>query len=127
LNGSGCCGSAPFRSPPAEAETLAIITARFPYWFAPTLREYAGREGELPFDQHALVAAVAPRPLISTMAAGDLWANPAGTRALLEAARAVWRFCGVEAKLAHSCREGVHEHGLTDWRAFLDFADAQLR
>jgi hypothetical protein len=115
------------RLPPPGSETLAVITERFPHWFAPGLKDFAGQEGELPFDQHALLALVAPRPLISTMAAGDLWANPAGTWQVHEAARAAWRLFGAAENLGIRCRPGVHEHNATDWESFLDFADWQLQ
>jgi hypothetical protein len=126
-NASGCGGSAPFRSPPPEAETLAIITERFPHWFSPRLREFAGREPQLPFDQHALIAAVAPRAFLNTLALGDLWANPAGSFRAYRAAREVWRFLGAPDKIGIAFREGVHEHNQQDWLTFLDFADWHLR
>ena len=125
-NSSGCCGSAPLRLPATGAETLAIITERFPHWFAPGWKGFAGREGELPFDQHALLACIAPRPLICTMASGDLWANPVGTKQCIEAARPAWKLHGAEAKLAWHERAGQHEHNAVDWRAFLEFADKWL-
>lgn len=125
-NASGCCGCAPFRLPSPGSEKLADILKGFPHWFAPRLKYYAGKEEGLPFDQHALLACLAPRPLLCTMAEGDLWANPTGTRQCVEAARPVWGLFGAEEKLALRCREGVHEHNWTDWVTFLDFADWQL-
>jgi hypothetical protein len=126
-NASGCGGGAPFRSPPPDAETLAIITDRFPHWFSPRLREFAGRENELPFDQHALIAAIAPRALLNTMALGDRWANPAGAYQIHRAARAVWKLFGARDRIGISFRPGPHEHSREDWLAFLDFADWHLR
>jgi fermentation-respiration switch protein FrsA (DUF1100 family) len=125
-NNSGCCGAGCSRFPDEGGERLADITPSFPYWFSPRLREYVGRESELPFDQHALKAAVAPRPLLSTEARGDIWASPRGTRLTHEAAREIYRFLGVENRIGIWYRDGGHAHTLQDWKALLDFADLRF-
>ncbi|MBQ6118203.1 MAG: hypothetical protein IJK98_03130, partial [Clostridia bacterium] len=51
-NDSGCMGAAYNRARHAGGETLADITRVFPFWFCENLFPYAGREQELPFDQH---------------------------------------------------------------------------
>jgi hypothetical protein len=98
-----------------------------PYWYSPRLAQFIGKEDELPFDQHALKALVAPRALVSTEALGDLWANPSGTYQTYLAAREVYRFLGADDRIGIWFREGEHDHGLADWQAFLDFADLQFR
>jgi endo-1,4-beta-xylanase len=70
-----------------------------------------------------LKALVAPRPLLTTEALGDLWANPTGTWRTYKAAAEVYRFLGVEDRIGIWYRPGEHEHGRDDWHAFLDFAD----
>ena len=114
----------PIRAP---GETLADLIRSLSYWFGPQLREYLGKEHLLPFDQHSLKALVAPRCLLSTEAFGDLWANPTGTYQTYRAAREVYRFLGAEERIGIWYREGPHQHGLEDWKAFLDFADWHLR
>ncbi len=126
-NDSGCAGAGCYRHQGPGSETLADIVGRFPYWFGPQLAAYIGREAELPFDQHFLKAAVAPRRLLTTEALGDLWANPSGTWLTHEAARQVYRFLGVEERIGIWYREGGHGHGQADWEALLDFMDWQFR
>jgi hypothetical protein len=122
-NDSGCGGAGCYRRQGLDSETLADIVKRFPYWFGPRFGEYIGRESELPFDQHFLKAAVAPRLLLTTEALGDLWANPTGAWETHVAARAVYRFLGVEERIGIWYRAGGHAHTQADWETLLDFMD----
>jgi len=124
-NGSGCCGAGSFRVRGEKSERLGDIL-RFTHWFSPALSAYAGREDELPFDQDALVAAVAPRAVLLTEASDDHWANPTGTTATFTSARDVYRLLGVADKIAIHFRPGRHDHALPDWTALLD-SGAPLR
>lgn len=121
-SGSGCGGSGSFKCRDGECETIADITAKFPHWFAPTFSDWAGREAELPFDQHGLKALIAPRALLTLGGRGDSWANPVGTLAVHEAARAVWRLLGDEDAVSIAFRDGGHGYSPDDWNRFLDFA-----
>jgi hypothetical protein len=124
-NNSGTGGSGSFRSQGEGSETLAQLVGAFAHWMGPELAAYAGREANLHYDQHLLKAMVAPRALLTTDARGDLWANPSGCQHTFEAARAVYRLLGVEQRCAIVMREGGHPMQVGDWRALLDFADAQ--
>jgi hypothetical protein len=126
-NNSGCGGAGCYTFQGPGSETIADSFKAIGYWYAPTLRGYAGREAELPFDQHFLKAMVAPRALLTCEALGDLWANPTGTYLTHLAAREAYRFLGVESRLGIWFRAGEHDHGLVDWQAFLDFMDGQFR
>ena len=126
-NNSGAGGAGCFRVQGPKCETLADLVRAIPYWFGPDFKKHVGREARLPFDQHFLKALVAPRALLTTEALGDLWANPAGTWQTHLAAREVFRFLGAEDRIGIWYREGDHDHGLEDWRVFLDFADSRLR
>src|SRR5699024_3501639 len=46
-----------------NSESLEEITRKFPHWFSPRLREFAGREQNLPVDQNSLMSLIAPRGL----------------------------------------------------------------
>ncbi len=120
-NNSGAGGARLWRE--AGGETVADLFARFPHWFAPALRAFAGREDELPFDQHQLLALAAPRAVFVASAADDAWAGPADERRAVEAARPAFALYEREAALARHERPGGHGIGVEDWRRFLDFAD----
>ena len=109
------------------AETLADVVGAFPHWFSPKLAQFAGREDALPFDQHFLKALIAPRALLTTEARQDPWANPTGTWLTHLAARKVYKFLGVEDRIAIAYREGGHDHGMADWRTLLDFRESVFR
>jgi hypothetical protein len=126
-NNSGCGGAGCFKFQGPKSETIADSFKAIAYWYAPGLKNFMGREAELPFDQHFLKAMVAPRALLTCEALGDLWANPTGTWRTHLAARQAYRFLGTESRLGIWFREGEHNHGLVDWQAFLDFMDWQFR
>ena len=116
---SGAGGAAPFRVLGEGAETLDVVRA-FPTWFGPRLRGFLGRERELPFDQHALLAAVAPRGLLLTCGADDHWANPAGMVQAARAAGEAYRLLGEPGAPWLALREGGHAHTAADWQLLLD-------
>ena len=126
-NNSGSGGVANHRFPDASGEHLSDSVRQFPYWYAAKLREYAGRETDLPFDQHSVLALAAPRALLCMEARGDLWASPHGARLTFESAREVFRFLGAERRIGIVYRAGGHGHLLQDWQTLFDFADWQLR
>ncbi len=122
---ASCAGGSPvYRYVGAGGETLRIATV-FPYWFGPELAAYVGREEALPFDQHALLAALAPRPVLLTFALDDRWSNPEGMVQSAWAAGEVYRFLGAADRLAFHLRPGGHAHAPEDWAVLLDFISAQ--
>lgn len=126
-NGSGCGGAAAYRGEAWGRETLGIITERFPQWFRADFSQWAGRESELPFDQHMLLALHAPRALLLTEALGDLWANPSGTYQSYRAAREIFSAFDAADQIGIVYRGGVHDHSYHDFLAALNFADWRLR
>ena len=75
-NNSGCCGAAQLRG--KHGENMASINLLMPHWFAPAFGKYVGREQELPFDQHTVLALMAPRVLHVASGSTDFWADPVG-------------------------------------------------
>lgn len=107
-------------------EKLADLLSRFPFWFNPEMAAYVGREEELPFDEHFLKALVAPRILLETDAASDIWANPVGSNQTSLAAREVYRFLGKEENLVHTFRPGYHEHKPRDLQTLVNVMKAKI-
>jgi hypothetical protein len=126
-NNSGCGGAGSYYFQAPGSETLTDILGPFAYWFGPSLPAYAGRQNELPFDQHFLNALVAPRVLLTTEALGDLWANPVGTFHTHAAAKPVYALLGAADNIGVVYREGVHQHGLADWVTVLECMDWHFR
>ena len=94
-----------------KSEDLQHIFRHFPAWMGQGMREYIGRENELPFDSHYLKAMVAPRVLFVSEAANDIMANPVGSYQTTEAAREVYKFLGCEDNLFwHFRKHGGHAH-----------------
>jgi hypothetical protein len=125
-NNSGCGGAGCYRLQADKSEEIKDITKNFPFWFTPSFTDFIGKTERLPFDQHTVKALVAPRPLLSTEALGDLWANPKGTQQTYAAAKEVYRFLGAEDRIGIAFRPGKHEQNLDDWRVLFDFADKQF-
>jgi len=121
-NNSGCAGAGCFRVQDDQSESLKHAVTHFAYWYARRLADFMGRESELPFDQHFLKAACAPRALLTTEAMADRWANPDGSRASHMAAQQAYHFLGVDENIQIAFREGGHSHTRDDWRTLLDFA-----
>lgn len=137
-NESGCAGAAISRG--KVGETVRAIVERFPYWFCANYRSWADREAEAPFDQHMLLALVAPRRLYVSSAEEDKWADPTSELLGAAAASEAWRFLrmpglvvpeGVSSLteageavvdtafhggcVAYHQRRGSHYHGREDW------------
>ena len=109
------------------------------YWFAPAYWKWMDHDRELPFDQHWLLALVAPRLLYVSSAADDAWAGQPGEFASAQLASPVWELYGKkglvaaaypkdEETLHDGCigyhrRRGPHTILLSDWTRYLDFAE----
>ncbi|HIJ64564.1 MAG TPA: hypothetical protein HPP77_01330 [Candidatus Hydrogenedentes bacterium] len=122
---SGTGGAAASRFRGFKAESVALITdpKRFDYWFHPRFAAFGHKEFLLPFDQHFLMAAVAPRALLVQEARDDFWANPTASQATWRAALPAFRMLDVEEHTAWTIRDGEHSMPLEDYLGMLDFAD----
>jgi len=141
-NDSGCGGAALSRR--IYGETVPVINKAFPHWFCGNFKAYGGRENTLPFDQHELMALIAPRPLYVASASEDQWADPHGEYLSLVYAASVYRLYGYDAvsdpmvypeagfqavsgRTAYHQRPGAHNILLYDWTRYMVFADKFLK
>lgn len=134
-NGSGAGGAGCYRlnmtaydegGELQRSETLADLIKSFPYWFSTEMPGYIGREAELPFDEHFLKALVAPRILLETEAASDIWANPVGSWQTAMAAKEVYRLLGAEENLVFSYRTGYHQHNIQDLKTLVEVMKSKI-
>lgn len=140
-NDSGCSGAAISRG--KGGESIRAITKRFPHWFCETYRDYADREDALPFDQHALVSMLAPRPVYVASAQEDLWADPHSEFLSCAAADEVYRLLGLtglvhqnrypragewlhEGNIGYHLRPGTHFMSRYDWQMLMRYMDKHL-
>jgi hypothetical protein len=148
-NQSGCGGAAPSRG--TVGESVEKINTAFPAWFCGNFKKFNDDPKRIPFDQHALVALCAPRPVLFTNAEEDSWANPKGQFEVLQAADPVYRFLGASgfngkefpksaarppgklefdphevSRLGYFIRPGKHSMSREDWTHYLAYASAHL-
>ncbi len=106
-----------------SGEGIERVTRLLPGWLHPRLRFFAGRESWLPFDQHMLLALVAPRPCLVSIARHDpcesVWA---GERSV-DAAQRVYGMLGAGEGLALRVREGGRELRREEMERALDWLE----
>ena len=136
-NNSGCSGVALSRGVCEGGEKVGRICNVFPYWFSPNYQQYANNEAALPFDQHCLMAMVAPRAVFVGAAIKDVWADTDNQFLSCVAASPVWGLYGSQGLIAPDkmpecwdtftdgdvgfhLRDGKHFHSRTDWIVYMD-------
>ena len=131
-NDSGCSGAAICRD--KEGESVTRICTRFPYWFCEQYWTYKDREEQMPFDQHYLLASIAPRKLCVGSATEDAWADPVSEQLCCVAASPAFKRGFVcpdrlahageaffEGDLGYHLRKGLHYFSREDWHQLIKF------
>ena len=139
-NDSGCSGAAMTRG--KVGERVADICKNFPYWFCENYKRYAGKEDEMPFDQHYLAACIAPRYLSVASAEEDKWADPESEMLTCAAVSEVYESMGLEGfvcedrpprvgdvyhngHIGYHLRSGSHYFSREDWHRLIEFINSK--
>ncbi len=135
-NDSGCSGAALSRN--KQGETVEKIINKFPHWFCKNYQKYRNNEENLPFDQHYLISAIAPRFAYVASANDDTWADPNSEFLSCVAAGETYKSQGLkgficedrmpisperfhEGDIGYHIRNGAHYFSREDWLTFIDF------
>ena len=125
---SGAGGSMPARyyDERGFGEGLERLTQGFPDWYHPRLRYFAGRENRLPFDFHELVASIAPRACLLSIAYNDGVEDTWAMQQTYLAARPAYEFAGAGDRLRILWRHGLHELWPYVFERYMDWCDLQF-
>ncbi|MEP6755665.1 MAG: acetylxylan esterase [Chthonomonadales bacterium] len=123
-------------------ETTADLNRVFARWFCGNFVKYAGNEADMPYDQHELIALIAPRPVLIISADKDLWSDPKGEFLSGVGADRVYRLVSgegisqkewpaaqklIESRIGYYLRPGPHDVTAEDWRAMITYAQKYLK
>ena len=120
-------------------EKIATQVSSFRHWFCRAYDRYAYDTASMPFDQHLLLACVAPRALLIE-GFNKPWFDTKGEFLALQAASPVWTFLGekglpavawpasydtsaIGPRVGYVRRDQGHGISAIDWHWMLDFAD----
>ena len=124
-------------------ENISTENRSFTHWYCPAYAKYASDPAKLlTFDQHLLLACIAPRALL-VEGFGMPWFDTKGEYLALRAASPVWRMLGgcglpnvawpdvfdtsaIGLDVGYVRRAEDHGIASCDWRWLLDFADRAL-
>ena len=122
-----------------KGESITEIVEAYPHWFTPAYAGAGAGDYDLGFDQHHLLALIAPRPILLGNARRDVWSDPNGAFRAAMGADSVYELFGrdglkqerldqwvPEADIAFWMRPGTHGVVKEDWPAFLEFLDAHF-
>ena len=138
-SGSGAMGVSISKN--KKGETLSAVIKRFPRWTAGNFKKYLNQDANLPFDQHMVVAMVAPRPIYISSASEDQWADPSHEYLSAYLTTEVYALYGypkwsyqapkiqepIRGRVSQHIRDGKHDILPYDWNLFLTFAQRELK
>lgn len=149
-NDSGCSGAALARGSlgvmgktgkyGGTGETIEKIVKAFSYWFCKRYEDFVPTNIPEGFDQHFLVASIAPRFAYVASAAMDEWASPDSEFLSCVAASKAYESLGLTGfvhdgilpdeeatyhagRVGYHRRTGMHFLSRVDWNRYMDFID----
>ncbi len=142
-NNSGCMGDSLEQTRHEGGETQQRISEVFPFWFCDNFNDDVKNGRPLPFDQHFLIAACAPRYVFVGSAALDNWADQYSQQLGCIAASPAWEICGKkgfvgseapanvgdsfrEGEICYHLRSGKHFFSRADWVEYLESAKEKM-
>lgn len=141
-NNAGCSGDAITRG--KIGEHVRDITKQFPFWFCENYKKYAGGYDNMPFDQHFLFAAVAPRYVYTGASSLDGWADPDSQYLCCAAASEYFEKRGVpgfiaedrlpkvgdvfaDGNIGYHLKDSEHFLSRYDWAKYMDFMKKKIK
>jgi len=119
-------------------ETVSLINKQFGHWFNNNYKKFSNNVDSLPVDQHMLIELIAPRPVYTTNATQDRWADPYGSFLSLVNAKPIYDLYRkhvtlppsmpmpnspiLNSAIGYHFREGAHDLNVYDWTNFIKFA-----
>ena len=135
-NDSGCSGAAIARGTSPGGERIADICRNFPFWFCENYYNYCNNEENMPFDQHYLVASIAPRNVLIGSASEDKWADPLSEMLCCVASSDAFNKGFVysdrppqigdkflDGDIGYHMRKGLHYFSREDWQRLIEFVN----
>lgn len=135
-NDSGCAGAAIARGTAPGGETVKDIVYRFDFWFCENYKKYVDNEQAMPFDQHYLVASIAPRRVLIGSASEDKWADPISEMLCCVASSPAFENGFVyedrlpkigdeflAGDIGYHMRKGLHYFSREDWQKLIKFVN----
>lgn len=124
-------------------ESVEHINTVFPQWFCHNFSKYSKHVAEMPFDQHMVLAMMAPRPFYLGSAQEDLNEDPKGEFLAVKAIEPIYRIYGFKGlptdkmplvnqpvygdRLGFHLREGKHGITAFDWDNYIKFIKLHLK
>ena len=105
-------------------EGLDLMLKKYPNWFSPALLPFAGETERLPFDQHWLLAAIAPRAFLALEGDADPVSLASAVRGSFAGAAPAYALLGASDHLGVHYSPRAHAVTRDDAAALFDFADA---
>ena len=121
-------------------ELISDITKNFPYWFCKKYKKYAEKNISDTFDQHFLLASIAPRYVMVGSCDLDTWADPKSQQLCALAAGEAWENIGlsglvgsnrylepgealIDGHVGYFLIHSMHFLSRHSWKRFLEFIE----